>query len=80
MQSRRWNYHHGAHFPNEKTELKGLDQDHTPMHVKSQAQIQGNSPQIVCVFTPHPLGVVGGNLAPMLRQKKGIFRHKSKKV
>ena len=48
IQSRRWNYHHGAHFPDEKTEVKRLDQARTAKHVKSQAQTQGNSPQIVC--------------------------------
>ena len=48
MQPRRWNYHHGAHFPDEKTEVKGLYQAHTAKHVKSQAETQGNSPQIVC--------------------------------
>ena len=48
MQSRRWNYDHGAHFPDEKTEVKRLDQARTAKHVKSQAQTQGNSPQIVC--------------------------------
>ena len=48
MQSRKWNYHHGAHFPDEKTEVKRLDQAHTTKHVKSQAEAQGNSPQIVC--------------------------------
>ena len=47
MQYRRWNYHHGAHFPDEKTEVKGLDQGHTAKHVKKQAQTHGNSPQIV---------------------------------
>ena len=47
-QSRGWNYHHGAHFPDEKTEVKRLDQAHTVKHVKSQAETQGNSPQIVC--------------------------------
>ena len=48
MQPRSWNYHHGAHFPDEKTEVKRLDQAHTVKHVKSQAETQGNSPQIVC--------------------------------
>ena len=38
MQSRRWNYHHGAHFPDDKTAVKRLDQAHTAKHVKSQAQ------------------------------------------
>ena len=55
MQSRRWNYHHGAHFPDEKTEVKRLDQARTAKHVKSQAQTQGNSPQIVC-FCSTPTG------------------------
>jgi len=58
MQSRKWNYHHGAHFPDEKTEVKGLDQAHTAKHVKSQAQTQGNSPQIVC-FCSTPTGSGG---------------------
>ena len=47
MQPRSWNYHHGAHFPDEKTEVKRLDQAHTAKHMKSQAETQGNSPQIV---------------------------------
>ena len=58
MQSRRWNYHHGAHFPDEKTEVKRLDQARTAKHVKSQAQTQGNSPQIVC-FCSTPTGSGG---------------------
>ena len=58
MQSRRWNYHHGAHFLDEKTEVKGLDQSHTAKHMKSQAQTQGNSPQIVC-FCSTPTGSGG---------------------
>ena len=73
MQSRRWNYHHGAHFPDEKTEVKRLDQAHTAKHVKSQAQTQGNSPQIVC-FCSTPTGSGEGHLAPMLRQKQAVFR------
>ena len=48
MQSRRWNYHHGAHFPDKKTEVKRHYQAHTAKHVKSQAQTQGNIPQYVC--------------------------------
>ena len=48
MQSRRLDYHLGAQFPDEKTEVKRLDQARTANHVKSQAQTQGNSPQIVC--------------------------------
>ena len=58
MQFRRWNYHHGAHFLDEKTEVKGLDRDHTAKHVKSQAQTQGNSPQIVH-FCSTPTGSGG---------------------
>ena len=54
MQSRRCNNHHGAHFPDEKTEVKRLDQTHTANHVKSQAQTQGNSPQIVCFCSTPP--------------------------
>ena len=48
MQSRRWNNHHGAHFPDEKTEVKVLDQVHTPIHMNHQAKTQVNSPQFVC--------------------------------
>ena len=58
MQPRRWNYHHGAHFPDEKTEVKRLDQAHTVKHVKSQAETQGNSPQIVW-FCSTPTGSGG---------------------
>ena len=58
MQSRKWNYHHGAHFSNEKTEVKALDQGHTAKHVNSQAQTPGNSPQIVC-FCSTPIGSGG---------------------
>ena len=43
MQSKWWNYHHGTHYPDEKTEVKGLDQGHTAKYVKSQAQTQDNS-------------------------------------
>ena len=32
------------------------------------------------VFAPHPLGVVGGDLEAMLRQKQTIFTFKFKKV
>ena len=34
----------------------------------------------MCVFVPHPLRVVGGDLEAMLRQKKTIFTFKLKKV
>ena len=34
----------------------------------------------MCVFAPHPLGVVGGDLEAMLRQKLTIFTFKLKKV
>ena len=34
----------------------------------------------MCVFVPHPLGVVGGDLEAMLRQKQTIFTFKLKKV
>ena len=52
MQSRKWNYHHGAHFPDETTEVKGLDQVHTPIHIYRQAKTQGNC-QLVCFcYTP----------------------------
>ena len=37
------------------------------------------SPQIV-FFAPYPLGVVGGNLARLFRQKQAIFRLQLKKV
>ena len=53
MQFRRWNYHHGAHFPDETTEVKGLDQGHTAKYVKHQAQTQGNSPQFVFLLHTH---------------------------
>ena len=34
----------------------------------------------MCVFAPHPLGVVGGDLEAMLRQKQTLFMFKLKKV
>ena len=34
----------------------------------------------MCVFAPHPLGVVGCDLEAMLRQKQTIFTLKLKKV
>ena len=34
----------------------------------------------MCVFVPHPLRVVGGDLEAMLRQKQTIFTFKLKKV
>ena len=34
----------------------------------------------MCVFAPRPLGVVGGDLEAMHRQKQTIFRFKLKKV
>ena len=34
----------------------------------------------MCVFAPRPLGVVGGDLEAMLKQKKAIFRLQFKKV
>ena len=34
----------------------------------------------MCVFAPHPLGVVGGDLATLLRQKQAVFRLKLKQV
>ena len=34
----------------------------------------------MCVFAPHPLRVVGGDLEAMLRQKQTIFRLQLKKV
>ena len=77
MQSRRWNYHHGAHFPDEKTEVKGLDQSHTAKHVKSQAQTQGNSPEIVCFYST-PTGSGGWSSGTKLRQKQAVFRLKLK--
>ena len=42
----------------EKTEVKRLDQAHTVKHVKSQAETQGNSPQIVR-FCSTPTGSGG---------------------
>ena len=44
MQSKRLKYHHGAHFPDEKTEVKGFDQGHTAKYVKCQ-----NTPRISSV-------------------------------
>ena len=58
IQSTSWNYRHGAHFPDEETEVNGLDQGHIAKRVKSQAQTQGNSPQIVC-FCSTPTGSGG---------------------
>ena len=52
MQSKRWNYHHGAHFLDEETEVKGLDQGYTAKHVRSQAQTQYSN----CVFLLHTHG------------------------
>ena len=43
MQSKRLKYH-GAHFPDEKTEVKGLDQDHTAKYIKCQ-----NTPRVSSV-------------------------------
>ena len=34
----------------------------------------------LCGFAPHPLGVVGGDLATLLRQKQAVFRLKLKQV
>ena len=34
----------------------------------------------MCVFAPHPLGVVGGDLEAILRQNQAIFRLQMKKV
>ena len=48
--------------------------------MKSQATTQGNTVLKFCVFAPHPLGVVGGDLEAMLRQKQTIFTFKLKKV
>ena len=44
MQSRRWNYHHSGHFPDEKTEVKRLNQAHTAKYVKRQ-----NKPRVSSV-------------------------------
>ena len=44
MQSKRLKYHRGAHFPDEKTEVKGLDQGHTTKYVKCQ-----NKPRVSSV-------------------------------
>ena len=79
MQPIRWDYHHDAHFPDETTEGQGLDQGHRAKHVKSQAQTQGNSPQIVgFCSTPIGSGSLPGDLEAMLRQKKAVFRRKLK--
>ena len=43
MQSKRLKYH-GAHFPNEKNEVKGLDKGHTEKYVKCQ-----NTPRVSSV-------------------------------
>ena len=34
----------------------------------------------MCGFAPHPLGVVGGDLEAMLREKQTIFMFKLKKI
>ena len=34
----------------------------------------------MCVFAPHSLVVVGGDLAPMLRQKQAVYRLKLKEL
>ena len=34
----------------------------------------------MCAFASHPLGVVGGDLEAMLRQKQTLFTFKLKKV
>ena len=34
----------------------------------------------LCVFAPHPLGVVDGDMAPMLRQKQAVYRLKLKEL
>ena len=75
-----WNYHHDAHCLDEKTEVEGLEQCHTTKHVKSQAQTLRVTVLKLCVFAPHPLGVVGGDLKAMLRQNQTIFTFKLKKV
>ena len=75
-----WNYHHDAHCLDEKTEVEGLEQCHTTKHVKSQAQTLRVTVLKLCVFAPHPLGVVGGDMAPMLRQKQAVYRLKLKEL
>ena len=75
MQSRKWNYNHGAYFSVEKTEVKGLDPGHTAKHMKSQAQTQGNSPEIVCFYST-PTGSGGWSSGTKLRQKQAVFRLK----
>ena len=41
-------------------------------------EVKSHKPRVtlpkLCVFAPHPLGVVGGDLATMLRQKQAVFR------
>ena len=44
MQSKRLKYH-GAHFPNEKNEVKGLDKGHTEKYVKCQNTPRASSVQ-----------------------------------
>ena len=41
IQSPSWNYHHDAHFPDEETEVKGLDQAHTTRDMRSQSANSG---------------------------------------
>ena len=79
MQSRRWNYYHGAHSQDEETEVNYLIK-FTHLYTWIAKQKPRATALNLCVFAPHPLGVVGGDLAPMLRQKQAIFRHKLKKV
>ena len=43
-QSKRLKYHHGTDFPDEKTEVKRLDQGHTSKYVKRQ-----NTPMVSSV-------------------------------
>ena len=79
MQSRSCNHHHSAYFPDEKTEVKRLDQAHTAKHVKNQAQTQGNCPKIVCFYST-PTGSGGLWSGSNARQKQTIFTFKLKKV
>ena len=56
MQSRRWNYHHGSHFLDEKTEVKRLDQGHTAQKLHHVAQ------GLLFPNPLHPYLLAAGNL------------------
>ena len=48
MQSKSLKYHHGVHFQDEITEVKGLDQGHTAKYVKCQNTLTVSSVQLLC--------------------------------